>query len=183
MKGYKAFIKGLTHNHFCQYEQAAKELVSSLEYFKNGSFEEHLIKPITALSKIYLNLKDDQRIEKYHKLFLTFKDKKSTSHQILDLEYQIYIALLKEDANKGILLLKDLKTKFKSHIERSFTTYLVLDFTLHIQIEDYDRCYEILEEYKHTSGFKMRYNYFFMLSLLNYITKNASIYAYKKDYK
>lgn len=183
LRAYQQFLIGLAFNNLSQYDKSAKFLVNALSNFEASKYPEHAFKPISVLSRVYHNIKDCQRLEKYHKKFIEFKDNKNPSHCVLDLEYQIYIHQLKEEPKEALKCLEEIRNNYSDQIQRSLSTYLILEFTCYVQQGDYDRCFEILHEYKQVSGFKSRFNFFFMQSLLTYLTKEkASIYAYKKDY-
>lgn len=182
LKGFHAYLTGLVFNHLCSYEKAAKALVISIELFSNEDNKDLILKPINVVSHVYFNLRDLQRLEKYYQVFLEFKQD-TDDHQILDYDYRIFIALLKEESQAVHELVDELFSKFPERLNRTASTYLVFRYMASVQIKDYDACYNTLEDYKSTVGFRIGPNYTFMLSLLNFMTKSAPVYVYQRDFK
>lgn len=139
-------------------------------------------RPLNILCMLYFNLKDLTRLQKYHKVFLNIKDE-TIEHDVLDYNYRIYINILAENHQTALHLIDGLLNKHCEYLNDQKGSYIINKIMIASVIEDFDLCYKLLEEYKSTGGFKLRSNYKYIVSILNYLTKNAPIYAYKRDFE
>ncbi len=182
LKLYQSYICGLIHNHMGNFELASKNLTTAILGFDSYNDKKHIYKPISAISMLYLNMKDVQRLKKYYQVFLSFKDE-SSEHQILDYNYQIFINLLEQNKERTLEKIKELRLSFEKEISSNLKMYLIFEFMIYLSHDNFDECYEVLKQYKDLGGFGVKSNYKYMLTLLNFFTKNASIYAYKRDFQ
>jgi hypothetical protein len=180
--GYKHFLLGIVYNHNSNYLSSSKHLVKSIKIFEKYPNPFHLYKPISIMSMVYFNLKDAQRLKRYHTLFLKIKNE-SIGHEILDCQYKTYIAILDDDRENSIIYIDKLINEYSAHTKNNISFYIILKLMVEVQNKDYDRCYELLDEYKESNGIKIKSNYIYILNLLNFITKDNSIYVYKNDFE
>lgn len=182
LKAYKNYFLGLAYNHTGKYEISAKYLVKSILTFIKIKEPTHQYRPISIISMVYFNLKDTKRLKKYYKVYTAIKED-NDKHNILDYNYRIFINILDKKNIDAIELINEVISKHKNQIIQNLRFYYTLKFMAFINNEDYDSCYDVSESYKSATGFKVKANYKYMVTLLNYMTKDSSIYAYKRDFK
>jgi hypothetical protein len=181
LSAYKSFIFGMIKNHQGQFDQASVYLVQSYFTFKSLYKFQDIHRPISVLAMMYYNLRDSKRLRKYYDEFKTIKDD-SLEHNLLDYDYKIYIAILEKRHNDARNLIKNLRSCYEDKIQHQLNKYLIIQFTLAIQADDFDEAYEVTKKYGHNGGFKVKANFKFMMTSLNYYTKNSPLYVYQRDF-
>lgn len=183
INGYKSYYLGLAHGLIGDQISSGKYFVDSIQYFQNAKSMAHAFRPIAAISKVYFHMRDGERLRKYYQIFLEMMDDTQTDHQILSLEYQIFIAYIEEDSEFGIDLLDQLINKYQNVLASQISTYYIYQIMLYAQMQDFDRCQLAIEAYKNSNGFKIKYNYFFFTALFNFITQSEPIYVYQDKFQ
>jgi hypothetical protein len=179
---YKNFIFGMIKNHQGHYPQASVYLVNAYFTLKKLYKFQEIHRPINVLAMLYFNVRDVNRLKKYYEEFKSIKDD-SFEHNHLNFDYQIYIAILENKFEKAQNLIDELIQKYPDKIRPQLNKYEIFKFMLAIKQDDIDLAYEIAKEYGKNGGFKVKSNYKFMLSCLNFYSKNAPFYVYKRDFQ
>lgn len=182
LTAYKHLALGIVFNHMCKYSEASKHLVRSIKLLETNKCYHHLYRPIRMISRVYVNLQELKRLKKYYELYLT-QIKPHTPDELIDFEYQVFISYLENEPQKMRQHIQKIYNLYPEKLEKTKSVYFSLEFMAYTLEKDYDSCYEVLNQYKETNGIKILSNYTYLLSLLNYLTKNAPIYAYQDKYQ
>lgn len=83
-------------------------------------------------------------------------------------------------AEATIKLLEPHKKRMNDSIFMSYSTGKYIHY---VKTEQFEKCYQVLEERKKRRSFYSRANYLFMRVLLDNYCKQTPIYAYEKDFK
>lgn len=178
----KYFLLGYTFYFDGRYLKSAQQLIKSLNLFETIKADNFTIKPISVLSHVYFAICDLQRLEKYYQVFLDL-NLNAVKKDLVDLEYQIYISYLKNEEAKCFKLIDKVCETQINHIKLNLPNFELLKFALFVKNEKFDEAYESYHKYKALNGYKLISNKTFIVTLLNHITKNEKVYAYKKDFK
>lgn len=68
-------------------------------------------------------------------------------------------------------------------VESDLSSHLVIEFYFFIQLEDFQRAYETIDQLKKQRTFYLSENFKFMKTLLDNLTKDSPLYAYEKDFQ
>lgn len=182
LEGFFLYVKGLLYIHQGKFKLSAKNLVKALELLSTFEVEELILKPIQVLARNYYNLADLKRLEKYYHVFLEFGFSSAVARHI-DYEYKIFISLLKNEKEKCLQLIDSLCEELPEQVKFNLAMYELLRFQLFAKNKDFDSCYKSYHRYKNINGYKVKSNQKFMITLLNNLTKQTAVYAYKQDHQ
>lgn len=204
-KGQSAKILETLKNTDADYDNlvmAQKDLLTGIAYIWEGNLNQALIliKNASFMLSQYedignvhflalynyficsINLKNRKEVELSLALLADFpkKDEKQ-SITYLNCVFN-YHSFCNEhvEAEKTIKLLDPLKKKMNDSIFMAYSTGKYIHF---VKTEQFEKCYQVLEERKKRRSFYSRANYLFMRVLLDNYCKHIPIYAYQKDFK
>lgn len=176
------YLFGLAHNNSASFYQAFPYLERALKHFKEVANFHMYQKTLNALVLVYFNLKDLKNLEKLDSLF---KQENINQEKIMwgQLNLQLFVNILKKDYTQAINIVNSILSDSNEILAGKIAPYLLYKIEILIELEDYDTAYETLNDYNKTSGFKSKSNYRYLITFLNYLTKDSPVYVYKRDFE
>lgn len=181
LQGYKYVIQAAYYNNSMKLMKAiacAKKAISALESIQDQDF---IFNPMSQIVIAYGNLKDSKEMGEYlEKLDKLPKDTDYKSG--LYLQCKGFYELINGGPEKTVDSIGECIANYKNAVSDRLSFIYVVLFMAYVQLDKPDECFAVLQEYKKAGGFKVKANYKYMVTMLNYIYNGSPIYCYKRDF-
>lgn len=182
LMSYKFVIESSFYNNSGKLKLAissAKKAITSLESIGNTDF---IFTPVSQLVLTYGNLKDQKNMKLYLDR-LSVLDQDNDYKKGLYLQCKGFYELICEKPDLTVDSIGECLNNYKTAVkDRLGFMYIVL-FMAYVQLDKPDECFAALQEYKKSGGFKVKSNYKYAYTMLNFVYNGSPIYSYKRDFK
>lgn len=181
LEAARHYFLGLSLNQAGEYSSAQNHLKKSVKLFESIKESEFIFYPLHVLG---ISLTNDRKVleTKHYLDKITSLTVNSKTKAIMQAQNKICYYIVSFQSQKGIDLIEKVMEKYQGDLGTTTPFYHVMNFILHFQLDDYENCYLIIDQYKNLSGCKIKPNFTFMKSLMDHLLFNRTLYVYKKDY-
>tara|TARA_R110000868_G_scaffold117600_11_gene312342 strand:+ start:2698 stop:3888 length:1191 start_codon:yes stop_codon:yes gene_type:complete len=174
-------LLGNCYNNSGQFKKAVECYGTAVPLLSQMDDEYYIFYPLVSLVEAHLNLKNVDECKKY---YLNLKRIKKTSHwrkaKFLQTE-ACYFSLIGDHVS-ALKNLDECLDKYEAEVESQKAYLYTIKLITLFKANRIDEFIETLEIYKVLRGYKIKENYKYMDTLVSYIYKDASIYAYERDF-
>ncbi len=182
LEAFRCSCIGKCFNDSTNYNDALKYLKLSVEYFQKCNDTDYIFVPLFDLLVLHMNLKDIHNFNVFYTMFKTLplntQVKKFKSCQA-----EIFHSLLNEDPVEALNNINYIIKIFPNEIEDRLGYFYILEIIALIKLSKYRACIGVLEKYSLSSGYRVRANYKYTISLLNFLIHKSPIYVYQRDFQ
>jgi hypothetical protein len=182
LEGLRYYLKGLIYNQHGHYFYAVENLNQSIENFKKIKDCSFVINSICLLVNIYANRRDLSKLKESAEQLSRIKPQ-NDSQKLQKMYAEMCVYSITGQIQKCEQLYLDFCEQDKSQIKIYKPYFLVCLFSAYAAELEYDRCKNILDDYKKISGCVVKANYLYMKTLLDHVISDAPLYFYAKDFK
>lgn len=180
LKSYKYLLLAVCYNNTSFYSLASDYIKQSIKQFKSCGDQKYIYYALSTGACIAFNLKDQhQVIEMLNEL-----KKLPENQNYIELKTnccELYLNLLK-DNKKSLLQSKELLDYYLKNDPEQANYYYILCITAHLKFNLIDEAYDLLNEYRTYGGYRIKPNYKYLSSLMNFLYKKSTFYLYEKDF-
>ncbi len=181
LEAFRCSCIGKCYNDSTNYAEAMKYLKQSVEYFQKCNDTDYIFVPLFDLLVLHMNLKDIDNFNVFYTIFKTLPLNTQVK-RFKSCQAEIFYTLLNENPNEALRKIDYINKNFSNEIEDRLGYFYILKIMALVKLSKYKTCFEILEKYSLSSGYRVRSNYKYIMSLLNFLVYKKSIYVYQRDF-
>lgn len=182
-EGLRLYILGLIKTHKGNFNFAIEKFTDATQAFKEINDTKGIYRSTLALFDCYINRKEIKPLEQLLKQSIEYSPNNKEA-QLVTIRNKALICQLNNKPKQTLEHLKmAMEMKDLTNYSSELKTLLIIKVCAFVQLRQYDNCYQTLDIYKKSGGFSTPSNYKYMKTLLDFITKQKTIYVYKKDFQ
>ena len=181
LEAMRYYLIGLTYNQFGHFFYAVENLEQSIKLFEECQEEDFIVNPLSVLALAFCNRREEFKMAEVLDKLLFLKPK--TALRKLQVHYAHFSYLyLSKQFPKAQTLYKKLIKENHSDFKAYKPYFMILLFMFHVREKNYQKCYEIMDEYSTLSGHVVKVNYSYNKAILDLLVHEKPLYIYAKDF-
>lgn len=180
LKSYQYLLLAVCYNNLSFYCQASHHIKQSIEQFKKSGDQKYVFYALNTGACVAFNLKDKDLVSEMLNELRQLPD----NQNYIDLKTkccELYLNLLADDERALKLSLELLDYYLKNDPDQA-SYYYILSITAHLKFDLVDEAYALLEDCRTCGGYRIKPNYKYLQSLMDFVYKGKTFYFYEEKF-